>query len=718
MSRFDKYLDPLYKEIGSLLDFQNISAQDEVEEYEYRYLISILSSLGDNYKEHKERLENLDQELEKYIYLIDNETGKDKEDAMSMYGKILGQIEQIVAQLTKELDMINAPYFGKIIFDRKASGIFTDSEITTYIGKFAYADYASAKPLITDWRAPVADLYYKNSGPTRNVEFKSPHGMQKGNLTQKRQFEIQRGRFTHIYDAKSGNVTADEFLLSQLNNRVGKKLKEIVATIQEQQNDIIREEINHPVIMQGVAGSGKTTILLHRLAYLFFSERDNVRAEKSLIIAPNKMFLDYISDVLPSLGISGVETNTYLFWAKKILNWDDRYVLASQEDLLSKEFKGSIEFKKIVEQYFEEYLKNLLENIPYTKKNVIKKRFKELKSNNELNILEALDLSLEYSFVQDELSGIQSTRLGGSEAREKKKKEIRQYFKKNTNPYNIYRQIFESNIPVDKKVSKISLSVLKGKRYALEDLAAIVWINIQLNGFKELQKEYVVVDEAQDLSTFELYTLSLVAKNKNLMLAGDLAQSIRPPFYIKDWTKLAKDLDLDEIYTYHQLHRSYRTTVEIVDYSNSVIKRFFPKGYKLPEAVLRHGDDVKEVSVSQKDLLPIVKELHEKGGITTAVICRDEKHANDVYIALSKKEDDDIKNHDDNDFQTGIIVIPILKAKGLEFDNVIIVDMDDINYKEGELESRLFYVACTRALHRLMITYSNKKSKLLENQNV
>lgn len=368
MQSFSKHLNPLYYEIDKVADFTNVVKDSQLLIEEYPHLEKIVDLSASNVNIKILQLQRLEKELEDQIAIIENETGDDKKDAVKIYNQILKKIYQVIDRANRELEIIDNPYFGKIVIDRKAHERFPAKQMTTYIGKFAVFNTETREVLVTDWRAPVANVYYTNSGPTKNISFNSPIGTLHGDLLQKRQFEVQAGRIKHIYDAKSGNVSADEFLLAQLNRRIGKKLSEIVATIQEQQNEIIRDSINQPVILQGVAGSGKTTIVLHRLAYLFFTYPEEVDTSKSLIVAPNRMFLEYISNVLPSLGIKGVESNTYIFWAKGILGFSKEKTLSNvQEDLDIKKYKGSYEFILSLKNFFSDFEKQVLELIPFQK---------------------------------------------------------------------------------------------------------------------------------------------------------------------------------------------------------------------------------------------------------------------------------------------------------------------------------------------------------------
>ncbi|MFA5623027.1 MAG: UvrD-helicase domain-containing protein, partial [Candidatus Dojkabacteria bacterium] len=338
MQTFEKELNPIYTRVDEINDFKSVIPKTDNEREEYPHLKKITDINAQTSKRMIKRLEDLEIELEEQVQIIARETDLDaRADAAGVYNKILRSIEECIERINRELIKLDTPYFGKIVFQTQLRG--NERDLPIYIGKFALMDRDTYRPLISDWRAPIANLYYENSGPANNLQYDSPTGIREGNLIQKRQFSISEARIKHIYDAKSGNIAADEFLLAQLNERLGQKLQDIVSTIQAQQNEIIREEINKPVVIQGVAGSGKTTILLHRLAYLFYAYKAHIRPSKSLIIGPNKMFLDYITDVLPSLGIENVLANTYIFWAKSVLGWDNTYILhPSKEDLKIKEY--------------------------------------------------------------------------------------------------------------------------------------------------------------------------------------------------------------------------------------------------------------------------------------------------------------------------------------------------------------------------------------------
>lgn len=733
MQTFEKELNPIYTRVDEINDFKSVIPKTDNEREEYPHLKKITDINAQTSKRMIKRLEDLEIELEEQVQVIARETDLDaRADAAGVYNKILRSIEECIERINRELIKLDTPYFGKIVFQTQLRG--NERDLPIYIGKFALMDRDTYRPLISDWRAPIANLYYENSGPANNLQYDSPTGIREGNLIQKRQFSISEARIKHIYDAKSGNIAADEFLLAQLNERLGQKLQDIVSTIQAQQNEIIREEINKPVVIQGVAGSGKTTILLHRLAYLFYAYKAHIRPSKSLIIGPNKMFLDYITDVLPSLGIENVLANTYIFWAKSVLGWDNTYILhPSKEDLKIKEYKGSLQFIDLLDSYFEDFESELLENIPYSRKDIVRRRYYELKDTYPyITMDERLNLSLEYAFAQKQFKEKRTGFLTDTHQTDMlKKKEILKYFERATLPIELYRNMFKKGY-CSKDVSKYTLEAVsrsgKQKTYRMEDLAPIVYLSLKIHGYKEHEKEYVMIDEAQDLSLVQILTLLQISKNQNVTIAGDLAQSIIPPFYIKDWEdviSLFKKFSIEK-YSYHQLNRCYRTTLEIIEYANSIFRERFPKSYKLPEAVLRHGEDIRIIKHKKaiKDLdkesldtlIEIIKEDFDKGSVTCALICRDKEHTKQTYERIIEYEQylgKDIVDFTLNDYKTGLLVLPIEDAKGLEFDTVILLDVNDINYPDTELSTRLLYVAITRALHRLIIVENSNKSPLL-----
>lgn len=746
MKDFKQYLNPIYKDLEEVRDLAQVKPENPVESEEIPHLDRTLDQISDTALRQIILIDVLAEEIAYWEDQIDVLTGDDKSDAVGELNKLLSKMGQLINRTNRYLEIIDAPYFGRILFDREAKEPFTKADIDVYLGKFAFFDDETKTPLITDWRAPIANLYYQNSGPTTGISFVSPLGTQEGDLKLKRQFEMSSGRFLAVYDSKSGNAAADQFLLKQLETRIGKKLKDIVATIQAQQNEVIREEVNKPVIIQGVAGSGKTTIILHRLAYLFFTYPETIRPENSLIIAPNTMFLDYISDVLPSLGVDGLQQNTYLNWAKQFLGWDNKYSFSHEEDDLEvKKLKGSQKYIDLMDIFFEDFEERIFDEMDDYANFEIQLRYEEMKRDyKDMKMSEMLDLSAKYAFAQRQFKRKYAGNYGSElERQQERMKKISTYFEKRTRAYDLYKEVFDRPELFEKagftaeetnKIINYSKKILKNNRgmkfYQEDDLAGMVWLHLKIQGNKEEMKEYIVVDEAQDLSIFQMVTLGAIAKKGNITYAGDIAQSIIPPFYISDWNDVRNSLTKVHKYedvSYHQLFRCYRTTSEIIEYANTIFKGNFPDSYTLPEAVLRHGDEVEEIQMAkplyesdEKIIMELIQtinsEFNDDAG-TVAIICRDPKHADQVYEKLQvheKEFDRQLFSYTMDDYHSGVLVLPVSRAKGLEFDSVILADVDKEHYPVDDLSVRLLYVAITRTLHKLRIMYSSQKSDLLK----
>lgn len=746
MQTFKKYLNPIVTKLDTVTDYSDVDFISDTHKEEQPYLEKAINMLSSTVKGDLVTLEDLEQQIEHWVTVIDSETGDDKSSAIGEYNKLLRMMNDLIERINRTLEQVNSPYFGKIVFEREKNEKFPRATLNTYLGRFAYIDETTHLPLITDWRAPISNLYYMNSGPSDDVSFEGPTGTQQGNLLQKRQFEISEGRITSIYDAKSGNAAADEFLLSQLNKRIGQKLQDIVATIQEQQNGIIRAQIDKPTFIQGVAGSGKTTIILHRLAYLFYTYQKQIKPEESLIIAPNRMFLDYISDVLPSLGVSHLEQNIYLFWARNVIGFSNKYMQnINDENLEIMKLKGSAQYVDLINKYFETLEQKIFDGIPGAVGYDIEFRYRELSEQHpEMTMVEKLELSVDYAFAQIQFKKkMIGDYMGDLELQKEKRKTVLDYIRKSTNVYKAYQELYkqsEISISTDtlswKDIVAHTNKYLKGTPstsmgYKLEDLASMVWLHFKIHGAKDFQKSCIVVDEAQDLSPFQLLTLAKTAKRGNITIAGDVAQAIVPPFHVEDWESVMSLIrkQLPELAEpeYYQLFRCYRTTVEVIEYANMIFTKYFPNTYKLPEAVLRHGDEVKEIETieplengNDKDIDVLVKLLnseYEKGSATTALICKTEGEADRIYSKLIDREEELtalLVSHKDEDYHTGVLVLPIEKAKGLEFDAVILAEVSADNYIDNGKDVRLLYVGITRALHRLYITHpKGKRSELI-----
>lgn len=737
MEDFTKFLNPAYLQLDNITDTSEITPKNKLEEEEYPHLIHLITLIDEDLRKGLKYMQSLVEQIEHFIWVIDNETGDDKTDAIKMYNKLITEMEILVSRLDRSLETLDAPYFGKIIFDRKESIGLPKSLINVYIGKFGYFDKTTNKPMISDWRSPIANLYYKYSGPTSSVKFISPAGEQEGDIRQKRQFEIANGRFDHIYDIKSGNATADQFLLDQIGKRTGDKLQDIVSTIQEKQNEIIRDQIDKPMIIQGVAGSGKTTILLHRIAYLFYTYEEKIRPEKSLIIAPNNVFLDYISDVLPSLGVKGLKQDTYLFWARGVLGLSENYVMDSHQDLEITKIKGSVDFVETMKEYLDHFEDKFRNELPTSIGPDINEQYEIVKSKSDLmSMKEMVGLAIEGTFMQrSNISKGSLQQMKRYEGEKQRMETIKNYVKKVLRVYEIYKDLYNDkdfvptriNKATWEKISKESLKLMKKQKgfngYTLEDLAAMTLIHKKLYGYGEELMDQIIVDEAQDLSPIQLFSLANFANKGNITLAGDTAQSIIPPYHITDWNGVKKMLSdaTGQDAIFHILTQSYRSTIEIISSANRILSNSFPKEYALPEAILRHGDEVlyylaesNPKALMLASLEKIIATEIDKETPSIAVLTRNELQSDEIFAYLESRDlSIPYFSYKQENFHSGLQILPINYAKGLEFDSVVVWDISDENYSNDD-DARLLYVAMTRALNRLhLVVNSESPSSML-----
>lgn len=700
--------------------------------------------------------------------------------------EIISHILEINTKKIMELKRAeDKPYFGRIDFRQLGQDGFE----TFYIGKTSVVRKSDNKRLVVDWRAPIASLYY--SGELGDVMYTAPEGLIMGDLDLKRQYEIEDRKLLNIFD--KGLTPMDEFLQQALWQKKDNRLKDIVSTIQGEQNDIIRADKGNVVIVQGVAGSGKTTIVLHRIAYLMYTYKDILKPENILIIVPNNLFLNYISDVLPDLGVEEIAQSTFENLAVKLL--EESYKLTDAEaklislldyESLSYEerenikltsvFKGSYLFKEIIDGLLEDVVNNMVPAIDFKidgymihshdevkrmfykdysylpafpRLERIKKYFKETLKDRIDNLKEKIDKKYD-GFVKE------IKRKYSDEAKLKEKlieiynerDEILNSLDKNATTSmskyfrswnqvsieEVYKDIITnkellkklSNEKVDSKqidfIVEYSKEIFENEMLEREDLTPLLYIKNKLMGLS-LKKKFghIVVDEAQDYSPLQMAILKELSSNNSFTIVGDLAQGIHSYRGINDWNVIMKNVFRNRKIEYLTIKKCYRSTMEIMNFANEVIKHLKKKNITLSEPVLRSGDRpfiIKKDSSEEiiEDINRKIQLLKKEGHKSIAIICKTGKECKDAYRKLEDRKDYDSQliTSKDTEYQGGIVIIPSYLAKGLEFDAVIVYDCSQDNYINNELHIKLFYVAITRALHKLYIYYKKDPSELIK----
>ncbi|URZ05823.1 DNA helicase IV [Clostridium felsineum] len=750
----------------------------------------------DKLKDTEEWIENQISEIQKDNVEFQNKIGNLKKQSKGKYSEELEITEKLYDITHKNLEKYSEaklnPYFARIDFrERKRTEIES-----YYIGKFGLGDSKNGEEKIIDWRAPIADLYY--SGTAGKTSYKISSGYVDGELYLKRKFLLDGETLKDAFDdaineiilkAQGGeeNNLVDEFLKINLEKNVSSKLKDVVATIQKEQNDIIRSEKNSALVVQGSAGSGKTTVALHRLAYLIYKYNKSLSGKDVLVVAPNKLFLDYISDVLPSLGANTVVQETFEDIALKVLGIKSRvytkdkklaYIFEDKNEddkkfvIEGSNFKGSLVFKDMIDEYLktieekdavvedikidgyvlfekkeiERLFREDMAHLPIDERKDEIKRYFNLKIKDKImSICDKISFTYEYSIARVKRNMEDSVERRKKlielyDDRDNKKNNIKknasiamdEYFEnwKHTDTAVILDNFFNSqevyNNIIKGKISQrlfkyVKLEFNENRKKKIidsDDLAAMLYVKFNIEGNNKFNFKHIIVDEAQDYSIFQFAALKNLCSSNSFTIVGDLGQGIYYYKGINDWASINKNVFNDN-FNYVALSQSYRSTVEIIEFANKVLKK---QNINLDPAkpVLRHGVkpeviefDTNKAFVEKSD--EIVDKLQKLNKKNIAIIGKtyDEcKKINDALRKYSKHKWKVIKENDKS-FETTRIVIPSYITKGLEFDCSIIYNCSEDNYKNSELDKKILYVSLTRALHYEYIFYKGKKSKLI-----
>ncbi|MGH1041045.1 HelD family protein [Bacillus wiedmannii] len=632
---------------------------------------------------------------------------------------------------------VHEPYFGRLDFQEDGK----EEVMPIYIGKVGVSHKDTMKPIVIDWRAPVASMFYSFTGGDELAFYQSPDGLVEGDVYLKRNISIRKRELERVVDTYvKGNEDvshADDFLLYRLGENKDNKLKDIVSTIQSEQNDIIRAERNLPLLIQGVAGSGKTTIALHRLAFLIYEYREQLEAERMIVFAPNSLFLDYISSVLPELGVGNISQTTFPDWALRML--DDSVKLKQTEEKLKEAFsinrdeekvmlgklKGTLEFKSFIEERMVQFEKEL---IPTSDFEAWDKAIIPVEDIKKWMQVEYKHYPLKKR--RERLIGrmkrwieIELKKYGETNEKKLLKKEatkrLNTYMKfwPKMSALSLYSSILKSKEILEilpEELVKETEKNCRKKEVYVEDLPALIYIHHRITGIEIGQKfHHVVIDEAQDFSPFQVYVLKEITLGNSFTILGDLSQAIYDYQGIEDWSAFK---EVFQETGYYELTRSYRSTKEIIEFANEIIKNAeIPVGLATP--VFRSGEEVKVIHAEDQfnEIMKTLKHLQNEDVKTIAVIGRTDDECRDIYEKLTNAGlAVNVIEADQSKYEGGISVVPVYLAKGLEFDAVLLIDVDEEHYKNTKHDAKLLYVGCTRSLHDLWIFHSGEASSLIK----
>ena len=661
---------------------------------------------------------------------------------------LLSNLMSITAtKITNIAKIKERPYFARIDFkdDKK------QNKEKIYIGKIGVLDL-DGNIVITDWRAPISTLYYDSN--LGRVEYIAPEGIVKGDMSLKRQIIISNNKVTDIFDVDS--VSDDELLKPYLGANADNRLKNIVASIQGEQNYIIRKGIEKNIVVQGVAGSGKTTVALHRIAYLMYNNSDKYKADQFMVIGPNKFFINYISNVLPDLDAGNAVQLTIEELAKKFIDEDILFEDVTKnlsdiiDDGIEKEylkFKNSMEYYRLLDNYLNNiedgfiWAKGLvINNIQILSKEDIENVYKtvngnsvsqklemtskvianRLKNNNDVyeyikNSMDMLcqdekDVDKKRNLIKKEFDMLKDLTSTGFEKQLKKLLNIDK-----VKVLKIYSDFIESLNNMD-ELKKDTLQLLKKKICQNEDIAALLYIKYYLFGNEKFKKyRQVVVDEAQDFGKFTFYMLKLLISNATFSVFGDVAQGIYSYKSIDDFNEILEDVFKEAEYI--KLKKSYRTSIEIMNEANKISKEI---GLDEALPVIRSAGPVIKSKINKSDkenyIVNQVKKYKEAGFKSIAIIYKNQKELVNMNKKLKENSiESEIIYKDQEKYDGGICLLTSYLSKGLEFDVVIIADAEDEIYKyDNKLDMKLLYVSMTRALHKLELVYDTNICRYLK----
>jgi len=592
------------------------------------------------------------------------------------------------------MKMMDSPFFGSVDF------LYQDDEQpeTFYIGIGNYAERTGSIPLIYDWRAPVSSLFYDyDKGP---ASYEAPAGVLYGDILSKWQYKIRRGKMQ--YEFESDMVIDDEILKQELGANSDVKLKSIVSTIQKEQNEIIRNTKDKIMVIQGVAGSGKTSVALHRIAYLLYHDRNQLKSSNVLILSPNSVFSDYISHILPELGEENIKEMSFDLFAHKqlqgtISDCQDRYdhieqrmSFWSEEAEERWQWKQSEEFLQAMEVFLIDLEDRLVDfkDMKYKNLEVSAEELMKLFYTKYMDkpMFSRMEMLIDY-FI-DEYETLSQKDLEEDEAYLINKRFMGMYV--TTDLYKIYNWFLEENgwptlpdLPVEKRILNY------------EDVYPMLYLKyrLQTNNDHKLIK-HLVIDEMQDY-TYLQYRILAQMFSCSMTILGDRAQTIdeEPRDVLKFLPKIfGKDIRRIEI------NKSYRNTLEIAAYAG---KYNDISGIEFLE---RHGKEVTEYSCSTSDeaLEHILSNLNlgTDGYETAAILTMTEEEALLAYAYMKqKREDVSYIDRNSSHFKKGVTITTYYLAKGLEFDQVFVLG----GKKESSFFNQYRYISATRALHELYV---------------
>lgn len=704
---------------------------------EEEYLNQTLDIVKRNVENYESEIREMSDQIEEMLqHYHDNDV-----EVYTQMSNTVTMRDHMQSALKRNQRATKKPYFGRIDFWDET----LQKEETLYIGRGGIAKDTTHQ-VVVDWRAPVANAYYENG--LGECSYHAPDGRELPiRLDLKRTYEIDNGRLLDYFDTEV--IANDELLTKYLAKNKQAVLGEIIATIQKEQNDIIRKTPYHNIIVQGVAGSGKTTVAMHRISFILYNYAERFRPEDFYIVGSNRILLEYITGVLPDLDVYGIRQMTMeqLFVRLLYEDWDEQSCSILENTAAAQgsmdrgtfgwfqaltEFGARIEAERICMDSVVLDRRQFVEGLKGGVAGVFDEREGEPQPSDLVELLSGKAIR---DYVEQTNASVQTKinmlneRLiikikdeflkNGLRYSEKERKailkEYRGYFGKKIFDISIF-ELYQRFL-LEQKEKGYEVSVPE-QAYDVYDLAALAYLYKRMKETEVISEaHHVVIDEAQDYGMMAYAVLKYCMKDCTYTVMGDVSQNIHFGFGLADWEELRKLLCSQDGDSFGILKKSYRNTVEISEFATKILHHGSFEPYPV-EPIIRHG---KEVEVMQ---LPTKRELYEetarrcrawqKQGLNTiAIVCRTPEKAELVARQLGRLIPVCESNPDKAVFSDGIMVLPVVYTKGLEFDAVLIFDPDKEEYPVDDGHAKLLYVAATRALHELCVLYREELTGLI-----
>lgn len=655
-----------------------------------------------------------DEVLENKKFFTENQSHIDSMEKILLnyqVGEDIDKGEAAAALRDKRLRQVQTPYFARIDFNDDSG-----YDEALYIGVNEFIDPETEDIYIYDWRSPVASMYYNFDNG--KAHYSSPVREIYGEITRRRQYRIINGEFKGFFE--SSMTVNDDILQKELSGNSGEKMRNIVATIQREQNEIIRYDYSPVLIVQGVAGSGKTSIALHRVAYLLYKRKGKLKAENILIISPNTVFGDYISNVLPELGEENIKDICMDGFANLLLHGrynfqtffeQVEYLLENNDDAAAERIriKSSAEFSDKLKKFIDISIKE-----HFSADELFIEGF-ELDANKVREIYEASTGSNIEEILTNTAEKIidiyngKSRKKGEDPMPEHMQWEVHSQIKKMFR----YPDAMELYKAFYKHLGREDLFCMtQDGKLEYSDVFPLIYIMLYRSGigteFKKVQ--HLLIDEMQDYTPIQYAVISKIF-DCEMTILGDGYQSVNP-----DSSSVIEEIQPLFVRSHcTELNNSYRSTYEILEFSKRVInnEKLIPMD--------RHGDAPTVTACADgeeqlKKINSLIDEYKKCGYTSIGVICKSMKQAKHIYEKLAEiRPEAELIDFESSEFANGIAVTSAHTSKGLEFDCVILPDASSKNYAT-RTDRGLLYIGCTRAMHRLDLTYIGEISELIEKQ--